>query len=102
MDGRAQAQTHVGLSVDHTKVELILVLQGCLLLEPLDPVLLGVVIPRSLDVILVLLEQSKLGSIRELTSLFVVSAVDGVWKQAPKQKEVSSVSIDRVGCKAHF
>lgn len=44
---------------DHAKVELVLVFEGCLFAQFLDPVLLGVEVPRSLDIVLVLLEMAE-------------------------------------------
>lgn len=44
---------------DHAKVELVLVFEGGLFAQFLDAVLLGVEVPRSLDIVLVLLEVTE-------------------------------------------
>lgn len=50
-------------ALDHAKVELILVAAGGLLAQLVDPVLLGVKVPRTLDVVGVLLEEAEFGSV---------------------------------------
>jgi hypothetical protein len=71
--------TDLCLPLDHTKVELILVPQARLFLQPLEPILFRVVVPGTLDVVLVLLEQPESASVRELPSLLVVPTVDRVF-----------------------
>lgn len=56
------------LGLDHAKVELVLVFEGGLFAQFLDPVLLGVEVPRSLDIVLVLLEVTESFPMRGLGS----------------------------------
>lgn len=56
---RPTLPTHLCPAPEHPKVELILVPRRGLLPEGLYPVLLGVVVPRAQDVVLVLLEQPE-------------------------------------------
>ena len=67
-----------GLLVVHGKVELILVLLRGLLAEPGEAVLLGVVVPGTEDIVLVLLEKAELCPVRELGALLVVAPVEGI------------------------
>lgn len=64
--------------LDHAKIELILISEGRLLLELFDPVLLGLVIPRTMNIIFVFFEETQSSSMKGLSSLFMVLPVQGV------------------------
>lgn len=59
------------LALDHAPVELILVAESCLLSELPDAILLGLVVTRSEDIVLVLLEQAEALSMQRLSPLLV-------------------------------
>ena len=67
-----------GPLVFHGKVELILVLVCGLVLEPIEAVLLGVVVPSAENVVLVLFEDAILCTMGELGALLVVTPVQRV------------------------
>lgn len=62
----------------HRKVEFILVSVGGLLLEAVDAVLLGVVVARTEDIVLVLFEEAILGAVGELRALLVVAPMQRI------------------------
>lgn len=61
------------LAPDHAKVELVRILAARLLAQLFDPILLGVEIARSLDVVRVLLEQAQLLPHERLRALAVLA-----------------------------
>lgn len=67
-----------GALVLHGKVELILVLVGCLEFEALDAVLLGVVVACAEHIVLVLFEDAILCAMSELRALLVITPVQRV------------------------
>ena len=62
----------------HRKVEFILIALCGLLPEPLQTILLGVVVPCTLDIVLVLLEKAEPLSVGKLGALLVVAPVEGI------------------------
>lgn len=67
-----------GPLVFHGKVELILVPVGCLLLEPIETVLLRVVVPCAEDIVLVLFEDAILCTMGELGTLLVIAPMQRI------------------------
>ena len=59
----------------HTKVELILITLRRLLCEPLEPVLLRVVVPCAENIVFMLLENTEPLPMCKLRAFFVVSSV---------------------------
>ena len=64
--------------MNHPEVELILVPICRLPLQRFDTFLFGVIVLRPEHVVLVFLEDPKLGPVSQLRSFFVVSSVKGV------------------------
>ena len=70
--------THIGPLVHHPKVEFILVPICRLSLQRFDAFLFGMIVPRSEHIVLMFLEDPKLGSMGQLGSFFMVSSVKRV------------------------
>jgi len=62
----------------HPKVELIFVPVGGLLPQALDPVLFRVVVPSTKYIVLVFFKDTKAFTVRELGTLFMIPAMEGV------------------------
>lgn len=73
-----EMDSFLGAGVDHFEVELVWVAEGGLLPHRLETILLGVVVARTGDVVLLLLEETILLASQGLGSLLVVAPVDGV------------------------
>jgi len=63
----------LGLALDHTIVEFILVSECCLFAEFLDSVLLGLVVLGSEDIVFMLLEITEFLTVEELASFPVIA-----------------------------
>jgi hypothetical protein len=72
----------LGLALDHTIVEFILVSECCLLAEFLDSVLLGLVVLGSKDIVFMLLEITEFLTVQELTSFSVITLRERVCTSA--------------------
>lgn len=70
--------THLRLLLVHTKVELILIPYCCFLPQQVDPVLLGVVVACTEDIVFVFLKDTQTGTMGELRTLFVVTSMKRV------------------------
>jgi hypothetical protein len=69
----ADGNAIIGPPLDHAPVELILIPERGLLAQSLDPALLALVVARTMDVVLVLFEQTKLLAVEGLRALLVVA-----------------------------
>ena len=74
------------LPLDHAPVELILVSERRLFAELADPVLLRLVVARSVDIVLVLLEEAEALSVEGLGALLVIPPSESVWKSASDRR----------------
>lgn len=72
--GNKHGTYHCLLAV-HPEIEFILVPICSFLSQPLNAILLGVVVPRSEDIVLVFLEEAELGAVGELRALFVIASM---------------------------
>ena len=68
-------KTYLSLLLVHCKVEFIFISIRSLLPQPSNPIFLGMIVPRSLNIVLMFLKDSQPGSMGKLTTLLVVSSM---------------------------